>query len=380
MTNNIEKPGISASSEVTSTNRQDSPTLEHVAAHAGVSTATVSRALNQPDKVVDSTRRRIENAVEELGYTPHFGARYLASNRSNTVGAIIPTMANAMFASGLQAFQEELSESGYTLLVASSGYDAESEFQQIESLTANGADGLLLIGASRPRRSIEFLQRRNIPFVLSWCSTQQVLEEGKTVSKKMPLVAGFDNTKASYLLTREILKRGHRNISMIAGDCRNNDRARARVAGVKRAIDKHQANQRNSHQAYEAAKLLRVAETEYSLENGGDAFEALMSDDKKPTVIVCGNDVLAAGAIVRARSLGVDIPREVSITGFDDIALASAVTPALTTISVPQEAMGRAAAGLLLQSLNSNDTLSNVELETRIVYRDSLQEMIRFGK
>ena len=99
----------------------------------------------------------------------------------------------------------------------------------------------------------------------------------------------------------------------------------------------------------------------------------MICDEKKPTVVVCGNDVLAAGAIVRAKQLGVDIPREVSITGFDDIALASAVTPALTTISVPQEAMGRAAAHLLLQSLNTNDTLSNVELETRIVYRDSLR-------
>jgi len=126
MTNNSDKPAKSPGNEGAGGNRQDSPTLEHVAAHAGVSTATVSRALNQPDKVVDSTRRRIEAAIEELGYTPHFGARYLASNRSNTVGAIIPTMANAMFASGLQAFQEELSESGYTLLVASSGYDAES--------------------------------------------------------------------------------------------------------------------------------------------------------------------------------------------------------------------------------------------------------------
>jgi len=189
----------------------------------------------------------------------------------------------------------------------------------------------------------------------------------------MPLVAGFDNTEASYLLTREILNLGHRNISMIAGDCTNNDRARARVAGVKRAIDEHQLMSKNSKQLTGSAELLNVVETDYSLDNGGRAFEILISKEKKPTVVVCGNDVLAAGAIVRAKSLGVEIPRDISITGFDDIALASAVTPALTTVNVPQEAMGRAAARLLLQSLNTNDTLSNVELQTRIVYRDSLR-------
>ena len=209
--------------------------------------------------------------------------------------------------------------------------------------------------------------------MLSWCSSQQLLQEGQIPAHKIPLVAGFDNTEATYLLTREILNMGHRNISMIAGDSRNNDRARARIAGVKRAIDEHQSIQQNSDQISEPAKLLRVMETEYSLDNGGKAFETLISDDRKPTVIICGNDVLAAGAIVRAKQLGMNIPREVSITGFDDIALASAVTPALTTVSVPQEAMGRAAAQLLLKSLNTNETLSNVDLQTRIVYRDSLR-------
>ena len=378
MTKNRDNESSAVTNSDTDTgDRPESPTLEHVAARAGVSTATVSRAINQPDKVVASTRTRIQNAIEELGYTPHFGARFLASSRSNTVGAIIPTMANAMFAGGLQAFQEELAKSGYTLLVASSGYDAESEFQQIESLTANGADGLLLIGASRPSRSIEFLQRRKIPFVLSWCSSQQLIDKGEQPPLQMPLVAGFDNTKASYQLTREIIKKGHRKIAMIAGDCSNNDRARARVAGVKQAIDEHPStvDPDGTKKNDDSAELLQVIETEYSLENGGQAFAALMASARKPTVIVCGNDVLAAGAIVRARTLGIAVPEDVSITGFDDIALASAVTPALTTVSVPQEAMGRAAARLLLQSIETVNTPANVELTTNIVYRDSLRSI-----
>jgi len=127
-----------------------SPTLEDVAKAARVSTATISRSINEPDKVAKDTRERIEKAIEALGYTPNFGGRVLASNRSNIVGAVIPTMANAMFASGLQVFQEVLSQSSYNLLVASSGYNTNTELQQIKSLVAQGADGLLLIGSSRP--------------------------------------------------------------------------------------------------------------------------------------------------------------------------------------------------------------------------------------
>ena len=103
------------------------PTLQDVANLAGISTATVSRALNDPDKVGQAARDRIDNAITILGYTPNFGARALATNQTNTVGAIIPTLSNAMFASGIQAFQEVLSEAGITLLIATSGYDPERQ-------------------------------------------------------------------------------------------------------------------------------------------------------------------------------------------------------------------------------------------------------------
>ena len=145
------------------------PTLEDVARAANVSTATISRAINTPDKVALQTRLRVENVISELGYTSHSGGRTLASKRSNTVGAIIPTMANALFASGLQSFQEELSTAGVTMLVASSGYDGSQELSQIRSLVTQGADGLLLIGAARLPETRKFLALRRIPYVISWC-------------------------------------------------------------------------------------------------------------------------------------------------------------------------------------------------------------------
>ena len=115
--------------------------LEDIAKIIGVSTATISRCINSPHKVAEPTRKRIQKAVEELGYMPHFGGRALARNRTNTIGAIIPTMDNAMFAGGLQAFQDVLSSSGVTLLVGSSNYDPNQEFEQIRALLSQGADG-----------------------------------------------------------------------------------------------------------------------------------------------------------------------------------------------------------------------------------------------
>ena len=121
-------------------------------------------------------------------------------------------------------------------------------------------------------------------------------------------------------------------------------------------------------------RLLSLTETDYTLESGGEAFESLMNAKQKPTAIICGNDVLAAGAIIKARQLKIDIPHQVSITGFDDISLATVVSPTLTTVRVPQLAMGKAAAELLLKLLE-DETPASIELETEIIYRESLSQL-----
>ncbi|MDW3225287.1 MAG: LacI family DNA-binding transcriptional regulator [Paracoccaceae bacterium] len=328
------------------------PTLEDVARMAGVSTASISRALNDPDKVSKPTRERIEQAIEALGYTPNFGGRALASSRTNTVGAIIPSMANAMFASGLQAFQEVLSESGVNLLVASTGYDPQEEMRQIKSLVAHGADGLLLIGSERPQATRDFLTKRHLPHVVSWCFKKD----------QDQLFVGFDNRRAAYNATLQVLSKGHRLLAMICGMQQGNDRAQDRFAGVQAAISDF------GH----GAELVWVGEAKYRLEYGGDAFAEIMSANILPTAVMCGNDVLAAGALKRARDLGIEVPGCVSLVGFDDIGVASVVTPPLATVRVPQIEMGRAAARVLLALLAGEAGLKSVELPTAFIERNSL--------
>ncbi len=336
------------------------PTLEDVARKSGVSTATVSRALNDPTRVSKKTRERVEAMVAALGYTPNFGARALASNRTNTIGAVIPTMENAIFAQGLQALQEELGEAGVTLLVATSNYDPEKEAQQVRTLLGRGVDGVALIGEARGVEIYELLERRGVPFVLMWTWRRDC---------PWPCV-GFDNRAAARRLTERVLELGHRNIAMIAGVTHGNDRAEMRVCGVRDAI--------------RAAGLpledKRIIEVEYSLDASAAAAKRLLAHDRKPTTIICGNDVLAAGAMIGIRELGLNVPNDVSVTGFDDIELSLVLDPPLTTIHVPHRRMGQSAAQLLLLLCAGEDNVTRVNFEPDLVERKSLVAINEGGR
>ena len=328
------------------------PTLDDVARIAGVSTATVSRCLNAPERVTAKTREKVLSTVEALGYTPNFAARVMAARRTFTIGAIIPTMENAIFARGLQSFQEELHLRGYTLLVSSSAYQPEIEHEQIKALVARGADGLLLIGHDRDSAIYDYLARQRVPAVAAW----SFRTDGAIPS------IGFDNERAMSDLARDVLRAGHREIAMISGMVRGNDRARARLAGLRRAMADHGLDPLN----------LCVIETPYEIENGADAFSELMQRMPRPTAVLCGNDVLAAGALRRARQSGLRVPQDVSITGFDDLELSRLVVPALATVHVPHREMGREAARMLVDMVEGKTEGRSLELATTLRLRGSL--------
>jgi len=328
------------------------PTLSDVAVRAGVSTATVSRCLNSPAQVQQVTRDRVMAAVADLGYSPNFGARALAARRTGTIGAIIPTMENAIFARALQAFQEELHQSGLTLLVASSSYRPEIEEEQIRTLVARGADALFLIGHDRAETIYEFLDHRGVPALIAWVFDRA---QGR-------ISIGFDNRRSMAELAHEVLRQGHRDIAIVSAFVEGNDRARARVEGVHDALRCHGLD----------PATIQLIETAYSFENGGAALARLFTGSRPPTAVICGNDVLAVGALQMARKLGLHVPRDVSITGFDDIELATVVEPALTTVHVPHREMGCEAARRLVATLAGQNPGTSTCLETTLCLRATL--------
>lgn len=328
------------------------PTLQDVADLADVSTATVSRCLNFPDQVSDKNRKKVKVAVDALGYTPNFGARVMAAQRTKTVGAIIPTMENAVFARGIQAFQEELDADGYTLLVASSSYRQDLEEKQIRSLVARGADALLLIGHERDPAIFKYLQSRNIPALVTWAFD---------MSKARPSV-GFDNERSMRSIAREVLRLGHRRLAMISVDRASNDRVAARENGVFVALREVGLHERD----------LIIQKTQYSIENGASVFREIMQSSPRPTAVLCANDVLAVGALREARRMGIRVPEEVSIVGFDDIELAQVTYPELTTVHVPHREMGHHAARTLIDHLENGTPIRSHELVADIRFRASL--------
>lgn len=337
-----------------STPKRNLPTLEDVAEAAGVSTATVSRCLNEPGKVSEKTRQHVMKAVEALNYTPNFGARAIAANRTGLFGAVIPTMENAIFARGVEAFQKTLVEQNATMLVASSDYDPDQEARQIRTLVGRGADGLLLIGFKRNPEIYEFLEARGIAVVSAWA-----LSKDPTKS-----CVGFDNREASKKLVSRAIAMGHKSLAYISAKTASNDRASERVLGAKLAMREAGLN----------PDFMQHIEMEYSIENGKEALLQFAENGlaNMPTLIVCGNDVLAVGAMKGAKSLGLNVPDDLSIVGFDDIEISTVVSPELTTVHVPHQEMGAIAAQSLLQLTKDADAPKQVELETHIVMRGSL--------
>ncbi|MEM8591893.1 MAG: LacI family DNA-binding transcriptional regulator [Pseudomonadota bacterium] len=332
--------------------RKSAPTVADVAKLAGVSTATVSRCLNSPGQVVAKTRDKVQKAVAELGYAPNFSAQALASKQTNTVGAVIPTMENAVFARGIQAFQEELGRHGKTLLIASSSYQQDLEESQVRTLVARGADAILLIGYDRDQSLYDFLAAREVPTLVSWS-----YDAGRAQA-----AIGFDNEVAMAELARVGLNSGHCHIGAISAPMAANDRARSRVEGIRRAMAEVGLD----------PGALAVIETPYGIENGEGALRTLLAQAPQTTLVMCGNDVLAIGALRAAKEMGLSVPKDISITGFDDLEIAQLADPSLTTVHVPHREMGRRAAMSLIQMLNKGSAVESLKLPTDIRLRQSL--------
>lgn len=327
------------------------PTIGDVARCAKVSTATVSRVVNAPDSVRAELRERVQKAVAQLGYVPHAGARTLRSRRTGTIGAIFPTVDNAIFAKAIDALQRRLAEAGHQLLIATNDYRPDTEESQALNLLTRGADALVLCGTGQRPSLLQRLRARGVPavHVMTWPPPPGLV------------CIGYDNARAMHQVVRYLLDLGHRRIAMLAGITRDNDRASARLAGVRDALAA----------AGIALPPERVAERRYGLAAARDGLRQLLGAAPAPTAVVCGNDVLAFGALLEAQRLGVDVPGQLSIVGFDDLDLAAQLQPALTTVHVPAEDMWRRAADQVLALLRGEPAPAATEVEVALVVRGS---------
>ena len=331
-------------------------TLADVANLAGVSLGSASRALSVPEEVKPKTLEKVNQAVAQLGYVRNGAAQALASKKTKTIAVIYPSLDNPIFASSVNSLQMGLWQRGYQLLIASHNYDWEREASVAQSMVEKGIDGLILVGTEHHPSVYEILRRRQIPYVLTW-------------SKDLtdyPYCVGFSNETAAYNLTKLVLSKGHKKIAICSGNFLHNERAKARVQGTLRAC-------------VEAGIEIPpeyIIEQPLSVNGGREGLKQIWALTQKPSVIIFGNDAQAIGAIDESHTLGIQIPEELSVTGFDDIEFASLVHPPLTTIRVPINEIGTLAAEMMVDLIQKDSqelgTNKNYSLMAEVIERQSL--------
>jgi LacI family transcriptional regulator len=322
-----------------------------VARLAGVSTATVSRAMNNPELVDPETLERVRGAMKKLRYVPHGLARSLRSQRSKMVGAIVPSFDYALYARMTSSLQQRLSEHGYAMVLAEQHYDLQAEIDVARQLIQHSVDAFVFVGGEHDPRLFSLLEDYGRPYVLTW---------GVDPSGRHPSV-GFDSRAATHALTRHLIGLGHRKFGFVSADPQGNDRARERGAGIRAALA-------------EAGLSLRADWVQYAritLASAQEAMGRILAQDERPTAVLATNDVLAVGAMMACRAAGVRIPEDISITGVDNTDLGATQTPALTSVRTPIVEIGDAAARQLVARLQGKPFQAQQEFGFELVFRGS---------
>jgi LacI family transcriptional regulator len=306
-----------------------------VANVAKVSISTVSRSFNHPELVKPATRKKIDRAVRKLGYIRNRAAQTMHGIRSGTIGLVVPTIDNAIFAEVTQAFSETVADLGFTLLIASHGYDLEREYAILRKFLEHRVDGVALIGVDHGEETYQLIEGQDIAAVTIW---------SYDAASRLSCV-GADNRQAGQLAATHLIELGHRDVAVVFPPVADNDRASARRDGALEVLARH-CPDLPAHWTTEAR---------YSISDGKDAVLRLLGVPHRPTALLCGNDVIAAGAIHAARRLGIDVPAELSIIGIGDFKGSKEMEPALTTIRLPARSIGEIAGQKLAHAITQEE-------------------------
>ncbi|HDK7241187.1 TPA: DNA-binding transcriptional regulator CytR [Cronobacter sakazakii] len=316
-------------------------TMKNVAVRARVSTATVSRALMNPEKVSQATRNRVEQAAIDVGYLPGSLNRNLKRNESRTILVIVPDICDPFFSEIIRGIEVTAAEQGYLVLIGDCAHQNQQEKTFIDLIITKQIDGMLLLGSRLPFDASKEEQRNLPPMVMANEFAPEL---------ELPTVH-IDNLTAAFNAVNYLHELGHQRIACIAGPeemplCHY--RLQGYVQALRRSgmtVDPHY-----------------IARGDFTYEAGANALEQLLNLPQPPTAIFCHSDVMALGALSMAKRRGFRVPDDLSIIGFDNIALAEFCDPPLTTVAQPRFDIGREAMLLLLSQLNGHTVSSGSRL------------------
>lgn len=330
---------------------QERKTIKEIAKEAGVSTATVSRVLNNPERVRPERRQAVLEVIERHDYVMHGMAGALAGARSMTIGLVIPTITNSIYAASTQAIQRVAQRESYGVLLGVSEFSPDEERRMIRHLVERRVDGLILTGGGRDPGIYRLIDRHGIPCVVTWRLDS---------AASLPCVS-FDNYAASRTAMSHLIELGHRRIGLICGRSEVNDRALERRKGYEDALV----------QTGIAIDPSMMFERDFEFIEGRTAMRRMLDGVIPPTAVFAANDIQAIGAMAECRASGLDVPKDISVIGFDDLPLAKFSFPELTTIRVPAQRMGHAAAIKLLEMIRGNASPVSEVLPVELILRES---------
>ena len=326
-------------------------TIYEVSKLAGVSLATVSRVMNGSDRVTEKTRQKVLAAMDQLNYRPNAIAQSLASNRSNSVGILVPELHGPFFGTMISGIEEELRGAGKHVIITVGHSDAAKEKDGIEFLADRRCDALIVHVDSVSDDYLRELVCGRTPIVIM----------NRLVTGVEENCIGIDNEHGGYIACRYLLEQGHRDIAYIAGPLWKHDAAE-RLAGHRRALAEFAATF-DDHLYYEG---------DFQESSGSAGMRHLLAQGKPFTAVACGNDGMAVGAVKVARDRGLRVPDDVSIIGFDNVNFTRYMYPQLTTVDYPINAMGHMAARWVLRHVYEQAGRNVKHLfEPKLVVRDS---------
>ena len=329
--------------------------IEEVARLAGVAPITVSRVLNQPETVSEKTRAAVWAVIEQIGYIPNRLAGGLASNKSRTVGMVLPYIDNPAFAERVQGVTDTICAEGYTMLLGLSGYSPEAELEHVISFLGQRVAGLILTGTVHADRTRKLLARAGVPVV------EVPLISGQLID----MAVGYSNEAACYAMMEYLARCGYRKIGLISTPVANDQIVIDRRAGYEKAVSD--------------LGLVRnptlMLEANVGVVNGSKGFVELLSRHPDVDAVFCTTDIHAIGCALEAKRRGIDVPGDIGIAGYDDIELAQEFLPPLTTVRLERYEIGRTAAKLLLQRIHGETPPQPiVDLGFEIISRGSTRK------
>lgn len=331
------------------------PTIKDVAKQVGVSTATVSHVINKTRFVSDEVRKRVLRAIEELDYHPNAVARSLVKKRTHTIGIIISDILNPFYTAIVRGIEDVTYQSGYNVVLCNSDEDPEKEVLYIQILLERRIDGLVLSSAFKDGVHPLLSKLKMVPLV--------------TIVRKVRGLAGDsvfgDNVEGVYQALRHLIQLGHRGIAIISGP-RGLSSGEERLLGYQKALGDHGITVDSNF----------IKFGDFKRESGYTLTKEVLQQKEAPTALFVANNQMTIGALNAINELGIRVPKDLSLVGFDDMEWYSFLNPPLTTVEQSPYLMGKTAGEMLLQRINKKrKSTKKIIIPSRLIVRESTAEI-----